>query len=263
MAINELIEGYVSRQEAKEQGLKFYFTGLFCKNGHVADRYTISAQCIECKELLAKSEKAKLTAKTYSKSEKGKLRAKKFNQSEKAQIYRKQFRSKPEQIEKTKLYNATEKAKEARKKSAARPEAKRLKLEKQLDKLHNDIQCWLQFILRARLRVAVKNNYKSGSAVFDLGCTIEFLKTYISRQFQIGMTWENRGRVWHIDHIKPLCSFDLTLREQLLEACHYTNLQPLFEKDNLTKSSEDKKKSINKPNANYSCIEAMDLLKDV
>jgi hypothetical protein len=48
------------------------------------------------------------------------------------------------------------------------------------------------------------------------------------------MTWDNwTTDGWHIDHIKPLASsFDLTDRKQFLEACHYTNLQPLWAKDN-------------------------------
>src|SRR5208283_3754628 len=117
---------------------------------------------------------------------------------------------------------------------------------------HTDIQFWLAENLRSRLCKALKGNYKSGSAVRDLGCSIEFLKRHLEQQFVDGMTWGNYGKVWHIDHIEPLCSFDLTIREQLLIACHYTNLQPLFEKDNLKKSSEDKKNSLNRVDENYS-----------
>ena len=72
-----------------------------------------------------------------------------------------------------------------------------------------------------------------------LGCTIGELKIYLEQQFKPGMTWENHiidG--WHIDHIRPLSSFDLTVLEQYKQACHYTNLQPLWAKDNLSKNDK-------------------------
>jgi hypothetical protein len=93
--------------------------------------------------------------------------------------------------------------------------------------------------LRSRLNSAINNNYKSGSAVRDLGCTIEELKKYLESKFQPEMSWDNwTTDGWHIDHIKPLASFDLTDKNQLLEACHYTNLQPLWATDNITKSDK-------------------------
>ena len=55
------------------------------------------------------------------------------------------------------------------------------------------------------------------------------------------MSWNNHGfgnDKWHIDHIDPLDSFDLTDPMQLKEACHYTNLQPLWQPDNLHKSNK-------------------------
>jgi hypothetical protein len=103
----------------------------------------------------------------------------------------------------------------------------------------NNIQYKLSSNLRSRLKSAIKCNYKSGSAVKDLGCSIDELKTYLESKFSPGMTWDNWSLDgWHIDHIKPLASFDLTDRKQLLEACHYTNLQPLWASDNLTKSDK-------------------------
>ena len=104
------------------------------------------------------------------------------------------------------------------------------------NRLKTNINYKLSKNLRARLNRAIKNNQKSGSAVKDLGCSISELKTYLESKFQPDMTWENYGLYgWHIDHIKPLASFDLSDRKQLLEACHYTNLQPLWATDNLTK----------------------------
>jgi hypothetical protein len=93
----------------------------------------------------------------------------------------------------------------------------------------------LRLNLRARLRRALGSSYKSGSAVRDLGCTVPELKKHLESKFQPGMTWDNYGG-WHIDHIKPLASFDLTDRAQFLQACHYTNLQPLWAEENLRKS---------------------------
>lgn len=100
----------------------------------------------------------------------------------------------------------------------------------------NNLNHKLSLNLRNRLNQSVKNNFKSGSAVKDLGCSIEEFKTYIESKFQPGMSWDNWAHDgWHIDHIKPLASFDLTKHNQLLEACHYTNLQPLWASDNYTK----------------------------
>lgn len=101
----------------------------------------------------------------------------------------------------------------------------------------NDIQFKLKLRLRGRLYKVLNGRYKSGSAVSDLGCTLNELKIYLENKFVDGMNWNNHGE-WHIDHIKPLCSFDLTDRNQLLEACNYKNLQPLWAKDNLYKGAK-------------------------
>jgi len=103
----------------------------------------------------------------------------------------------------------------------------------------SDLSYRLRAALRARLVIAIKNNQKSGSAIRDLGCTIEELKLYLESKFQPGMGWENWGRYgWHIDHVIPLSAFDLTDPVQLRLACHYTNLQPLWAADNLLKSNK-------------------------
>ena len=72
-----------------------------------------------------------------------------------------------------------------------------------------------------------------------LGCTVEELKTHIENQFKDGMTWENwKYDGWHLDHIIPCSSFDLTKKKEHKKCFHYTNLQPLWAKDNLSKSNK-------------------------
>lgn len=101
-----------------------------------------------------------------------------------------------------------------------------------------DICFKMSILLRSRLKNAVRNGQKAGSAVRDLGCSIEELKAYLESLFQPGMSWENWTKDgWHIDHKLPLSCFDLTDREQVLKACHYTNLQPLWAHDNLSKNN--------------------------
>ena len=120
-----------------------------------------------------------------------------------------------------------------------RKSTKNIRSNKRRERIKHDVQYKLSESLRRRLRCALNGNYKSGSAVRDLGCTIDELKSYLESKFQSGMTWDNWTiDGWHIDHIKPLASFDLTDRKQMLEACHYTNLQPLWATDNLSKSDK-------------------------
>ena len=110
-------------------------------------------------------------------------------------------------------------------------------------KYQNDVQFRLAEILRGRIRGAVKEGWKLGSAVKDLGCTVEELKFYLEGQFQDGMTWDNWSKTgWHIDHKIPLTFFNLTDRGQFLQAVHYTNLQPMWASENLRKGGINRQK---------------------
>ena len=58
-------------------------------------------------------------------------------------------------------------------------------------------------------------------------------------KFKPGMAWGNHSKDgWHIDHIVPLASFDLSDPDQVKQACHYSNLQPLWTEENLQKSDK-------------------------
>ena len=70
--------------------------------------------------------------------------------------------------------------------------------------IKTNIQYKLSRRLRNRLYHALQGNYKNGSAVRDLGCSIDELKMYLESKFQTGMTWDNWSfEGWHIDHIVP------------------------------------------------------------
>lgn len=88
--------------------------------------------------------------------------------------------------------------------------------------------------LRSRLGKFVAGR-RAGSIASLVGCTHEELKSHLESRFLPGMSWLNR-RKWHIDHIRPCASFDLTDPLQQAECFHYTNLQPLWAADNIAKS---------------------------
>ena len=91
-------------------------------------------------------------------------------------------------------------------------------------------------LLRRRVLYAIKGTDKSAPTMELLGCTAEHAKQHLENQFTEGMTWNNHGfHGWHVDHIMPCASFDMTDPEQQKECFHYTNLQPLWAKDNLIK----------------------------
>jgi hypothetical protein len=104
-----------------------------------------------------------------------------------------------------------------------------------------DVQKKLAILLRTRINTALGGKRRSVSVIKMLGCPVSELVIYLESKWLPGMTWNNHGRgsdKWHIDHIIPLDSFDLTDKEQFSKACHYTNLQPLWQQDNLRKSNK-------------------------
>lgn len=99
-----------------------------------------------------------------------------------------------------------------------------------------------------KLKRTVRNNIyrmvKYGAIIEDayfldaLGCTANGLKAHIESLWLEGMSWENYShKGWHIDHIRPMAMFNLKDKDQFNECAHYTNLQPLWAKDNFTKNS--------------------------
>lgn len=107
----------------------------------------------------------------------------------------------------------------------------------------NNIIARLANGLRARVILAIKaqNNRKNSHLTDLIGCDISELRLHLEKQFQDGMDWKNWGRAdsikktWHIDHKIPCISFNLSDVQEQKKCFHYSNLQPLWSFDNLSK----------------------------
>ena len=88
--------------------------------------------------------------------------------------------------------------------------------------------------LSTRLYLAVTK--KIGKTSEIVGCSLEELMSHLESKFTDGMEWDNYGE-WHIDHIKPCSSFNLEEPHEQMTCFHWSNLQPLWAKDNLRKGA--------------------------
>jgi len=101
--------------------------------------------------------------------------------------------------------------------------------------------------LRGRMYRALGGINKTGSGVRDLGCSLQELKQHLESQFEPGMTWENYGgnqgysgdNTWEVDHILPLANYQITDRGTYRRLAHYTNLRPLWSRDNRSRSNNE------------------------
>lgn len=100
-----------------------------------------------------------------------------------------------------------------------------------------DVDFKIRHNLRNRIIKVLKGINKSETTLKLLGCSVKYLKQHLESTFQIGMTWDNYGK-WHIDHIRPCASFDLSKESEQKKCFHYSNLQPLWAKENLSKKDK-------------------------
>lgn len=113
--------------------------------------------------------------------------------------------------------------------------------EYQRERSKTDVRYKLALRLRGRLKSAVQGNFKKGSAVKMLGCSIDEFKEYIEKQFKPGMSWENWAHDgWHLDHIIPLLAseIDLEKHEDQLIVCNWKNFVPMWAGENLSKGNK-------------------------
>ena len=166
------------------------------------------------------------------------------NRAKKAEAYHRRY-SNPEnrakKAEANRRYLQTPEARAKRAERArrwyAKPENRAKQANYKRRRHQTDPQFRLANILRARLYIALKGIDKSARTLELLGCSIEHLTHHLESKFLPGMSWENHGE-WHVDHIRPLASFDLSDPHQQRQACHWTNLQPLWASDNIIKGAK-------------------------
>ena len=104
------------------------------------------------------------------------------------------------------------------------------------------IEFRLKCNLRRRVHKTIIHGEKSAPTFKLLGCTTDQIRQYLESLFTEGMTWENYGRTncalldgWQIDHIIPCSAFDLTKPAEQKKCFHYTNLQPMWARENMVK----------------------------
>lgn len=203
-----------------------------------------SYQCSKCAVI-------KFTKSNYRKSEKRLETREKWNNDNKDHLkeYRKINRSKIQ--EKTnKRYQEDEKFRnkiiaeskkyrsDPKNKPKIRATQKRLNAEYKI----NDPSYRILGNLRRKMLLALEGKRKADFSLKLIGCTRENLMTHLESQFKEGMNWDNYGlwkngepMTWHIDHIIPCATFDFTKEEDQRKCFHYTNLQPLWANENLSK----------------------------
>ena len=196
-------------------------SNYFCKNNRYKDG--LHDTCKQCR-------------KEYNQQNKNKIKIYEQKWRKSNPDYQKQWREdNPEKYKELYIKSNTRKTKE----QITLDNKQTLSLKKRWakDNYKNNPNFKLSQLLRIRLIDALKEKTnKTEPTLSLLGCSIEECKYYLESQFKPEMNWDNHGKVWEIDHIKPCSSFNLTDIEQQKQCFHYTNLQPLFKTSELAKS---------------------------
>jgi hypothetical protein len=227
----------VTLGEARENGLKRYFTGKPCKHGHVAERLVSTKGCVECAKATRKryALQIKRIQATWYQNNKDKVK-------EQTTEWVKKNREKVNEKSRRWIRNNPEKHKEIQ----TRAEEKRRDQRsfERAERRKDDLGYLLKERYRDRILKAVKNNcsekaYKTAEL---LGCTVPEFIDHLKKTMKEGMTWEKfmESDAIHLDHIKPIASFDLNSSEEQLKCFHYTNYQLLWKKENLSKGAKYK-----------------------
>lgn len=230
----------ISRAEAVSIGLKKYYTGEPCLHGHDCERMVCNYACIECSK--ANLARWKMTDDGKRKIMESRVRSYKARYSDpetKKKIMESNARWAAANPEKVKEKSARSKKKNPERVKMLARESRRRNRDANLLRYRNDPHHRMTLLMRSRIGKLIKRGDKAERTKVLLGCDRETFISHIESQFKPGMTWDNWSmHGWHVDHIRPLVSFDLSDPEQQKMAFHYTNLQPLWAVENIVKGGK-------------------------
>ena len=246
-----------SPKEARDAGVKWYFTSRPCqKRGHFSVRLASNMSCNACAHIRHNTPEYKEKRDVWQRDNQERInstyRARRadpndsFSELESARS--KRYRDKD--IEATRERGRSN----ARRRYYQDPEAARAYARAQsqipaykikrnatlAQKRKEDPAFLIEQRLRCRIRSVMRRQVipKTGSTKGYLGLSdFTQLKEYIENQFTQGMSWDNLGD-WHLDHIRPCASFDLTQALQQQACFYWANLQPLSGDENLFKGGK-------------------------
>ena len=115
-------------------------------------------------------------------------------------------------------------------------------------KQNENVNYKLKYMLRSNMNRCIKlyNGVKCNRTLKYVGCTVEFLKTWFEFLFDENMTFDNHGKYWHIDHIQPCSSFDLSDQSMIYNCYNWKNLRPCTIQENLQKGDKIDRELIQK-----------------
>lgn len=90
--------------------------------------------------------------------------------------------------------------------------------------------------LAARLRCVLTKNT---STMNYIGCNIQYFREWLEYNFTEDMNWDNYGTYWSIDHIIPVCKYNLTVEDDKLKCWHWSNMMPVTINYNSAKKNID------------------------
>lgn len=224
---------FISRKQAKQIGLRHYYTGVPCRNGHVSVRGIAKWNCLQCDREAKAAERLRDPERVRA----NERRTAAKHRHKKADIVARWRKRNPDRVK----HYAVEHRCRYRTDPVFR--AQRQATYNRHAQIQRDLRTnrAMSLKLRNRIYCALEAaGAKRDAASFELiGCTVTELRQHLEDQFTNGMDWDNYGRNgWHIDHIRPCASFDLSDPYQQRQCFHYSNLQPLWEADNIRKGGK-------------------------